>query len=286
VPSESTAISAAGQRRVQRVAVITGASSGIGEATARLLVGRGWHCVLVARREDRLRALAGEIGAEVEVCDVGDRDAVAEATARILERHPVVELLVNNAGIPARRPFDTVDLDLVERVVRVNYLGGVWTSRGLLPGLLAAAENGRRAHVVNVVSIAGAVAFAPSGAYIAAKHAQLAFSRSLRVTLRPRRIAVHTILPGYVATEGFPQRALLESRWLRRIVAQPDEVARAIVRAVERGRREVVVPWFPYRLALVLYGLAPVLLGRLAERAVRRSRTFAAKAAEGDGGAT
>ena len=72
----------------------------------------------------------------------------------------------------------------------------------------------------------------------------------------------------------------------KRIVAQSDDVAHAIVRAVERRRREVVVPWFPYRLALVLYGLAPVLLGRLGERAVRRSRTFASKAAEGDGGAS
>lgn len=288
MPSQSIARDAGEPRRkaegIRRVAVVTGASSGIGEATARLLAGRGWHCVLVARREDRLRALAGEIGAEFEVCDVGDREAVAAAMGRILERHPRIDLLVNNAGIPARLPFDTVELDLVERVARVNYLGGVWVTRGLLPGLLAAAGEGRRGHIVNVVSIAGAVAFAPSGAYIAAKHAQLAFSRSLRVTLRPRKIAVHTILPGYVATEGFPQRALLDSRWLRRIVARPDDVARAIVRAVERGRREVVVPWFPYRLALVLYGVAPGLTGRIGGSTVQKSKTFAAKAAEGDGG--
>jgi uncharacterized protein len=268
-----------------RIAVVTGASSGIGEATARRLASSGWSCVLLARREDRLRALAAEIGGDVEVCDVGEREAVEEATARILERHPSVDLLVNNAGIPARRPFDEVDLELVERVARVNYLGGVHVTRGLLPGLRRAAET-RRAHVVNVVSIAGAVAFAPSGAYIAAKHAQLAFSRSLRVTLRGSGIDVHTVLPGYVSTEGFPQRSLLEHRHLRRIVAEPGDVARAIERAVVRGRREMVVPWFPYRPALVLYGLAPGLAMRLGTRVTRTSRTFREKAAEGDGAVT
>ena len=83
----------------EKIAVVTGASSGIGEATARLLARKGWRCVLVARREDRLRAVADEIGAEVELCDVGDRDAVEAMAARILERHPQIHLLVNNAGM-------------------------------------------------------------------------------------------------------------------------------------------------------------------------------------------
>jgi short-subunit dehydrogenase len=266
-----------------RIAVVTGASSGIGQATARRLARGGWHVVLVARRESRLLAIQRELGGDVEVCDVGDADAVTVAAARILERHAAIDLLVNNAGIPARRAFDTVDLDLVEQVARVNYLGGVHVTRALLPGLRRTAES-RKAHVVNVVSIAGAVAFAPSGAYIAAKHAQLAFSRSLRVTLRGSGIDVHTVLPGYVATEGFPQRSLLEHRHLRRIVAEPDDVARAIEHAVARGRREVVVPWFPYRPALVLYGLAPGLVSRLGTRITRTSPTFRAKAAEGEGG--
>jgi len=268
------------------VAVVTGASSGIGEETARLLASRGWHCVLVARRRDRLEALAEELGCEWEVCDVGEREAVEAAAARILDRHSTVHLLVNNAGMPARRPLDEVELELVERVARVNYLGGVWATRALLPGLRNGAAAGG-AHVVNVVSVAGAVAFAPSGAYSAAKHAQLAFSRSLRVSLIGSGIAVHTILPGYVQTEGFPQRSLLAHPMLRRIVAQPEDIARAILKAVERGRREVVVPWFPYRPALALYGIAPPLFARAGDWMVRTSATFRAKAAEGDeGGAT
>jgi short-subunit dehydrogenase len=266
---------------MQRVAVVTGASSGIGEATARLLAERGWHCVLVARREDRLRALAEETGGEPEPCDIGDREAVEALAARLLERHPSLQALVNNAGMPARRRVTDVDLDLVEEVARVNYLGGVWMTRALLPGLRAAAGE-RRAHIVNVASVAGAIASAPSGAYTASKHAQLAFSRSLQATLRGSGIAVHSILPGFVETDGFPQRALLEHRFMRHIVVQPEDVAKSIAKALERGSSEIVVPWFPYRLATILYGIAPGVISKLGDRAVAKSPAFRAKAAEGE----
>ncbi len=251
----------------RRVAIVTGASSGIGEATARLLSERGWHCVLVARREDRLRALAAELGGEVEICDVSDRAAVEAMATRVLVRHSAIDLLVNNAGIPARDTFLEADLDLVERVLDVNYFGGAWCTRALLPGLRAAA----RGHVVNVVSIAGTIAFARSGPYVASKHAQLAFSRCLRPTLRREGIAVHTILPGFVTTEGFSQLALRRSRRSRWLVTDAATIARAIVRAVDHNRAEVVVPWFPYRLAIVIHGVAPGLV-RSVERLMPRRR--------------
>lgn len=245
-----------------KVAVVTGGSSGIGEAIARLLAEKGWRCVLVARREDRLRAIAEEIGGEVEVCDVADRDAVESTAARILARHPKIHLLVNNAGMPARGSFVTVDQDLIRRVMEVNYLGGVWTTRALLPGLRAAAGAGEPAHVVNLVSVAGTTAFAPAGAYAAAKHAQLAFSRSLAAALRGSGIAVHAVLPGFVETEGFPQKGVLASRLLSRFVIQPPRVAEAVLTAVEKGKREVTVPWFPYRPISVAQALAPGLVAR------------------------
>lgn len=251
----------------RRVAVVTGASSGIGEATARLLAERGWHCVLVARREDRLRALADEIQGEIEICDVGEREAVETAATRLLARHPAIDLLVNNAGMPARETFLDADLDLVERVLAVNYLGGVWFTRALLPGLRAA----KHAHVANVVSIAGTIAFARSGPYVASKHAQLAFSRCLRPTLRREGIAVHTILPGFVATEGFSQKALLRSKRSRWIVTDAATIAHAIVRAVERNHAERTAPWFPYRLATAIHGVAPGLV-RAVERLMPRRR--------------
>jgi uncharacterized protein len=244
-----------------RTAVITGASSGIGEATARALARSGWHCVLVARREDRLTALAAELGGEVELCDVGDRDAVEALAARVIERHPAIHLLVSNAGMPARGTFLVADLDLVERVMQVNYLGSVWCARAFMPGLEAAARAGG-AHIVNVVSVAGTVSFAPAGAYAASKHAQLAFSRSLSAALRGSGIDVHSILPGFVETEGFPQKSVLKSRLMRRFVIEPDDVAATIVRAIEKGKPESVVPWFPYRLIGVAQALVPGVVAR------------------------
>ena len=246
-----------------RVAVITGASSGIGEAIARELARRGWRCVLLARRAERLEPLAAELGGEWERCDVADRADVDAVAARVLVRHPAIHLLVNNAGIPARGSFLDIDADRIEEVIRVNYLGGVWCLRAFAPGLTAAG----RADVVNVVSVAGTVAFAPAGAYAAAKHAQLAFSRSTAALLAAAGIRVHAILPGFVETEGFPQRTKLRSRLLRRFVIESDDVARAIVEAVERDKGEVTIPWFPYRLVTVAQAIAPGLVARLAARA-------------------
>ena len=240
------------------VAVVTGASSGIGEATARELAGRGWHVVLLARREELLRALAEELGGEWELCDVGDREQVERVAASVLERHPRIGLLVNNAGVPGRGRFTEVDPETIERVMRINYLGGIWCLRAFLPGLQAHGD----AHVVNVVSVAGTISFAPAGPYSASKHAQLAFSRSTAAALAGSGVAVHSVLPGFVETEGFPQRAVLRSRLLRRFVIEAPRVAEAIADSVDKGKREVTVPWFPYRFVSISQALVPGIVGR------------------------
>jgi short-subunit dehydrogenase len=163
--------------------------------------------------------------------------------------------------MPARGTFLKVDAELIQRVLEVNYLGCVWCARALLPSLRAGARDGG-AHIVNVISVAGTVAFAPAGAYAASKHAQLAFSRSLGAALRGSGIQVHSVLPGFAETEGFPQKEVLKSWLLRRFVIQPERVGEAIAEAVERGRREVTVPWFPYRLIAIAQALTPGLVGR------------------------
>jgi short-subunit dehydrogenase len=246
----------------QRIAVVTGASSGIGEASARELARLGWHCVLLARRAERLEAIAAEIGAEWETCDVRDRARVDEVAARVAARHPAIALLVNNAGVPGRGTFVSTSPETVERVIETNYLGCVWCARAFMPGLRSAATAGG-AHIVNVVSVAGTIAFAPAGPYAAAKHAQLAFSRSLAATLRSEGIQVHTLLPGFVETEGFTPRSNLRSGLMRRFVLDSDDVARAVVKMIEKGRNEMTVPWFPYRPVSIFQALFPGVLARL-----------------------
>jgi uncharacterized protein len=223
--------------------------------------------VLVARREDRLRALAEELDGEHEACDVSDREAVERTAAAVRERHPQIHVLVCNAGIPGRRSFLEIEPERLEQLVRTNYLGGVWCLRAFLPALEAAGQ----ADVVNVVSVAGGVAFAPSGPYSASKHAQLAFSRAVAAELRPRGIHVHTVNPGFVETEGFPQQRALTNPLFRRVVIEPEDVARHVVRLLERGPGETYVPrWF--RVFPLAQALAPGLVRRLAPRSAYRNR--------------
>jgi NAD(P)-dependent dehydrogenase (short-subunit alcohol dehydrogenase family) len=243
---------------MSRVAVVTGASSGIGAEIARTLTRQGWRCVLLARRRERLEALAGELGAELEVCDVSRRDDVERAAAAVLARHPAVHLLVNNAGIPGRAGFLTLPPERIEQLVRTNYLGGVWCLRAFLPGLERAAP----ADVVNVVSVAGTVAFPPSAPYSAAKSAQLAFSRATAAELRPRGIRVHAVNPGFVHTEGFPNLRRFNNPLWRRIVVRPERVAEHVVSLVGGSRVETYVPAW-YRAASLVQALAPGLLVRL-----------------------
>ena len=243
-----------------RVAVVTGASSGIGAEIARLLAARGDLCILLARRADRLQALAEELGGEAEPCDVSDRAAVEVVAQRILGRHPTIDVLVNNAGIPGRTGFATGDPEVIERLIRINYLGGVWCLRAFLPGLQAAAPS----DVVNIVSVSGVVAGPPSGPYSASKHAQLAFSRTVAAELRGQGIRVHTVKPGFTETEGFPQSWL--PRRVQRVVIGPQDVAAHVLRSLEDGRGETTVPWF-YGPAGALQDLLPnlftIVLGRL-----------------------
>jgi short-subunit dehydrogenase len=166
-------------------------------------------------------------------------------------------LLVNNAGVPGRGNFLDLPPEKIEELIRINYLGSVWCLLALLPALEAAAP----AHLVNVVSIAGTVAVGP---YSASKHAQLAFSRSVARELRPRGIHVHTVNPGFVHTESFPQDWLVRKK-LGRIVVGPDYIAERILKAIDRDRAEIFVPRW-YRLPAVAQAVLPSAFRRLRAR--------------------
>jgi hypothetical protein len=216
----------------------------------RALQARGTFVVGLSRR-----ASAAD---EHEECDVADRAAVEAVAGRVFARHPRIDLLVNNAGVGARDNYLDAGPEKIEQVIRVNYLGSVWSTLAFLPGL------GEGSHIVNIVSVAGTVAVGP---YSASKHAQLAFSRSIAVELAPRGIMVHTVNPGFVETEGFPQRERFPGL-LHRLVIEPPLVVERLLAAVDKGKREIVVPRW-YRPAAWAQALAP---GAVASARARTSR--------------
>lgn len=180
-----------------RTALVTGASSGIGEATARRLAADGWQVVAAARRIDRLEALAAEVpGLRAQQLDVTDPVSVAALVAAC----PALDLLVANAGGAFDlAPVATADVDTWARTYDVNVLGTVRVVQALLPALAA----GDQGQVVLTGSTAGRWAYEGGGGYVAAKHALAALREVLRLELVERGIRISEVAPGMVATEEF-----------------------------------------------------------------------------------
>jgi short-subunit dehydrogenase len=240
------------------VAVVTGASSGIGEATARRLARDGADLVLVARREDRLRALADELGgATVVAVDLTDEDAPARVKDAVESEHGRLDLLVNNAGAAWRGSFADMGWDGVHKHMDLNFDATLRLTHALLPLLRRSAPSS----IVNVASVAGRISRARSVAYSASKFALIGWNDGLHAEEKPNGVHVGMVLPGFVTTEGFPQRELMEKRLTRRIVSSPEKVADAIVQVGPGGKAERYVPR-PYWVIAALRMLAPPLIRR------------------------
>ena len=213
------------------VAVVTGASAGIGEATAVALAQHGAKVVLAARRLDRLESMAERItragGTALAVpCDVTDHRELQTLRGVVLEAFGPVDVLVNNAGIPGGGELAALDYEQIRKVVEVNVLGVMFGTRAFLPGMLARGHG----HIVNVASLAGR--FATPGAF--RLHGEQARGGGV-LGVRERRdrgsnVHVTAVNPGLVATEGFPQWNLNH-----RFVMKPERVADAIVKVVQEA---------------------------------------------------
>lgn len=180
-----------------RVALITGASSGIGEATARAFHAAGFTVALLARRADRIDAIVAELGdrAMAIAADVTDRDALVAASVRVREQLGRVDILVNNAGIMLLGPFSSEQRDDYRRMVDVNLLGAITATEVFLDQLVDGGGD-----IVNISSVAGRTARAGNGVYAATKWAINGWSESLRQEVLPD-VRVTLIEPGVVATE-------------------------------------------------------------------------------------
>ena len=231
-----------------RVAIVTGASSGIGRAIALDLAKRGATVVAAARRADKLEDVARECrtsspASEAVVADVGDRAAVENLITGVLERHGKVDLLINNAGIPMRVHATRLTSDQIERTMRINYLGAAYAITAVLPSMLARKEG----HIVNVASVAGRVGSPRESAYTASKFAMTGFSEVLEADLDGTGVHVHVVYPGPIKTEIWEK--VEEPPAYRGKLYPPQIIADAVRSCVEHGHFE---RWAPRRIGFVM----------------------------------
>ena len=265
-----------------KVCVVTGASSGIGRRTALDLAEDGARLCLAARREDRLRALAANLGGEAKghsyvVTDVSNREQVHALAAHVKSTYGRCDVLVNNAGFSDNCPFDNPGaIDNLERVMATNFYGAVYATGELMPLLLQSAPS----HVVNVASMAGKLAFRGASSYCASKFALAGWSEALHFELAERDVHVGVVEPGFIPTEGFPQKAFLNSPLLRLALGSEEGVSRAIRDCIEGKKLERIVPRWYYLLTLPRV-VAPGVY-RSATRRLGRSRVAARVTETGD----
>jgi NADP-dependent 3-hydroxy acid dehydrogenase YdfG len=234
------------------VALVTGASSGIGAATAVALGQQGARVVLVARRKDRLDAVGARIreqGSDALVleADISDRDQATAAVERAVAEFGRLDTLVNNAGIMLLGPALGSSIEDWERMVSLNVLGSLYVTHAALPHLVSAAEDAPRrvADLVNISSTAGRIARPGAGVYALTKFGFVAFSESLRQELIARRVRVSVVEPGTVDTElvshvreDIRQAAQSQVGSIEPLL--PEDIAEAVAHIVSRDRRVAI----------------------------------------------
>jgi short-subunit dehydrogenase len=240
-----------------RTALITGASGGLGHAIARAVAARGAQLVLTARRAEVLEELAAETGGRALACDLSDRNAVE----RLVEEAGSVDVLVANAGIPGSGGILSFSIEEIDRAVEVNLRAPVVLARLLCERMV---ERGG-GHIVFVSSLSGKAATVGSSIYSATKFGVRGFAMGLREDLRPRGVGVSTVFPGFIRDAGMfhDSGARLPSYVGTKT---PEDVAAAVVRAIERDRSEIDVAPIPVRLGVAFAGLAPELAAMVQRR--------------------
>jgi len=222
-----------------QVAIITGASSGIGWAVAKLLAARQCKVGLIARRQEKLEELAGLIResggtAALAVADVSNRQQTLDAIGSIRAQLGPVDLLFANSGVGRPTPLEPMDMEKVEQMIRVNIFGVIYAIEGVLPEMLQRGQG----HLAAVSSLASYKGFPGESGYCASKAFVNVYMEGLRIQLRNRGIAVTTICPGFVKTamtdvNEFPMPWLMDA----------DKAARMIVGALARRRKVYNFPW-------------------------------------------
>jgi len=233
-----------------RVCVITGASSGIGRRTALDLAAAGAKVCVAARRRERLESLVAEMGGaerghSLLVTDVSNRNDVKDLASHVRGTYGRLDVLINNAGFAGGEGMTGPgSIDEIEQVFATNFFGAVYCTGEMFDLLAASAPS----HVVNVASMAGRLAVAGNSTYAATKFALVGWTEALQPDLAERGIYLSSLEPGFVPTEGFPQKNLVGDRFMKHILGTDAQVSAAIRDAIDHRKPQRVVPRWYYLL--------------------------------------
>ncbi|USB32509.1 SDR family oxidoreductase [Paenibacillus sp. YPG26] len=252
-----------------KVVVVTGASSGIGALTSRMLSEQGAIVILTARSVDKLEQVGAMLPGQHEIIplDVGSDDEVARVFDRIYESYGRIDVLLNNAGYGKFEYCDEMPVQGFADMMNVNYMGIVRCTKAVLPFMKRAGTG----QIVNIASIAGKLGTSKSTAYTATKHAVLGFSNALRQEVKEFGITVSTVNPGPIDTPFFeladPGGGYVKNvKWF---MMKPQKVASAIVSVIQKRRAEVDLPWAA-GMGIKLYQLFPRLADRLSYKLLNK----------------
>jgi uncharacterized protein len=251
--------------------LLTGATGGIGHAVARELRERGAQLVLTGRRNDVLGRLAAELGARALPTDLSEPGEVD----RLIEEAGEVDILVANAALPASGRLESYSVAEIDRALEVNLRAPIVLAHGLTPAMVSR----RRGHLVFMSSLGGKAGTPGAAIYNASKHGLRGFASSLRADLRPSRVGVSAIFPGFIRDAGFYAESGVK---LPRGVGtrSPQDVAGAVVQAIERNRGEIDVAPLTLRAGTLLAGIAPELAASAARRLGSHDIALAFEAAQ------
>lgn len=249
------------------VAILTGASRGLGTYIARALAKKGAKLALAARTEEDLKQTAKEVesyGTEAITIttDVTKRSDLQRLVRRTADELGPPDVLVNNAGVEYLAHFHRMDLDRIESILKTNVVALEWLTRLVIPSMIER----RRGHVVNIASLAGKTAEPYNTVYSSSKHAVVGFSWSLREELRPYGVGVSVVCPSFVSDVGMYTEWSSQDPPAPASLVSPDDVATATIKAIERNRAEILVTKGVSKIVDVVHAVSPELATATARR--------------------
>ena len=227
-----------------KVIVITGASSGIGEAAAEKFAKKGANLVLVARRKEKLEQVEKKLSkysikTMIQVCDVSDKEQVKQMSKKVIETFSKIDILVNNAGFVIYGKVKELSIEDIESQMKTNYFGTIYCTKSFLPYLLKQNSG----HIVNVASVGGSFGVPGIASYCATKFAMLGFSEGLHHELHGTNVGITVVSPIMVRTDLFDHPSFKNfTKHATGVSLSPETVANTIIKAANSSRLEIVVP--------------------------------------------